>query len=209
MAEGQHSGRRKAMAEGSDRRKPRPLFPAPIWAALAAVLVLVTLWLVFFVPPGAPSQDFAGDVPGLDEDLFDRPGGTVDTAAQLQRLREMVPPELRERPNPVEPTEAVLARARSIFGSQCATCHGPNGDANVPVARTLNPPPVNFTHPAFADMEPGATFYIIQNGVATSGMPAFGRSLSEEEIWGLVHFLRMNFAQVPRRTEEVAPPIQP
>jgi len=188
---------------------PRPLLPAPVWAAIAGALALLALWLVLFMPQAAPRQDFAGDVPGLDEDLFDQPSGAVDTAAQLARLREMVPPDQRARPNPLEPTPEVLARARTIFGSQCAVCHGPNGDANVAVARTLNPPPVNFTHPAFADMEPGATFHIIKNGVATTGMPAFGASLSDEDIWGLVHFLRTNFVSVDHRTDTVVPPPTP
>src|SRR5690606_26502131 len=98
-------------------RGPRPLLPAPVWAAFTGVLVFVAAWLVFFVPPGAPSQDFAGDVPGLDEDLFDRPTGAPDTAAQLARLRELVPPDQRAMANPIEPTPQVLDRARSIFGS--------------------------------------------------------------------------------------------
>ncbi|HLT57864.1 MAG TPA: c-type cytochrome [Limnochordales bacterium] len=201
---------RDAKAHGDAQGRPpsRPLLPAPVWAALATALALITAWLVFFMPPGAPGQDFAGDVPGLDEDLFDGGTGAPDTAAQLARLREMVPPDERAMANPVEPTPQVLNRARSIFGSQCAVCHGPQGDANVPVARTLNPPPVDFTHPAFAEMEPGATYYIIRHGSPGTGMPAFGQAYSDEEIWALVHFLRLNFAAVERRTETV-PPARP
>lgn len=210
----------REMDQGTDKAKDkgqaihsgpavRPLLPAPVWAVLAAALAVITAWMVFFAPPGAPSQDFAGDVPGLDEDLFDRPSGAPDTAAQLARLREMVSPEQRAMANPVEPTPQALDRARSIFGSQCAVCHGPQGDANVPVARTLNPPPVNFTHPAFAEMEPGATFAIIKNGSPGTGMPGFGQSYSDEEIWALVHFLHLNFTAVPRRTEDVQPPMNP
>ncbi|HEY8417471.1 MAG TPA: cytochrome c [Limnochordales bacterium] len=194
---------------GNGRRPSRPLLPAPVWAAFAGVLVFVAAWLVFFVPAGAPSQDFAGDVPGLDEGLFDQPSGAPDTAAQLARLRELVPPDQRAMANPIEPTPQALDRARSIFGSQCSVCHGTAGDANVPVARTLNPPPVNFTHPAFAELEPGVTFYIIKHGSPGTGMAAFGRTYSDEEIWALVHFLRLNFAAVDRRTEDVQPPTTP
>ncbi|MBO8141256.1 MAG: c-type cytochrome [Firmicutes bacterium] len=189
------AGDRDEADRGENGHPPsRPLLPPAVWAVISGALVLIAAWLVFFWPGTAPERDFAGDVPGIDDDLLNGPEQRVDTAAQLARLRQTVPPDRLAAPNPLAPTPAVLERARTLYGTHCATCHGAQGDANVPVAQSLNPPPVNFTHPAFADMEPGAVFYIISNGSPGTGMAAFGQSLSEEDIWSLVHFLRENFA---------------
>jgi mono/diheme cytochrome c family protein len=37
-----------------------------------------------------------------------------------------------------------LAKAREIFNTRCATCHGPEGKGNGPGAITLNPKPRNY-----------------------------------------------------------------
>lgn len=163
---------------------------------LTYALILITVNVVFFWPPAAAERDFQGDVPGVREGLVDE-GGGYDTAAQLARIRDTVPPEHRERSNPLEATPDVIRQGRALYANSCSVCHGPEGDANVPMARSLNPPPVNFTHPAFADMEPGATYWVIANGVPGSGMPPFSSLYSEEEIWALVHFLRETFVSGP------------
>lgn len=40
---------------------------------------------------------------------------------------------------------------------------------------------------AWSDAE---MFWIIKNGIRLTGMPGFGRALSDEEIWPLVHYIR-------------------
>jgi Cytochrome C oxidase, cbb3-type, subunit III len=40
-------------------------------------------------------------------------------------------------------------------------------------------------------------FWIIKNGVRFSGMPGFGKSQTDKEIWDLVHYVRSLGAAVP------------
>lgn len=170
--------------------------PGALWTMITYTLILITVNIVFFWPPAVAERDFQGDVPGVREGLVDE-GDGYDTAGQLARIRQLVPAADRERPNPLEPSAEVIRQGRSLYANSCSVCHGPEGNADVPMARALNPPPVNFTHPAFADMEPGATFWVISNGIPGSGMPPFGSVYTEEEIWALVHFLRETFVAKP------------
>lgn len=91
--------------------------------------------------------------------------------------------------NPVADTPATASATRPLYQERCAVCHGPNGLGDGAAALTLNPRPVNLRlHvPQHAD---GEIFYWISEGVAGTAMPAWKGTLSEEERWRLVVYLR-------------------
>lgn len=89
---------------------------------------------------------------------------------------------------PNEASASDLTAAASNYASDCAFCHGLAGRP-VPVAATgmFPPPPQLFTK---VDDDPaGVTFWRIKNGIRLTGMPAFGPSLSDQQIWQLTFFL--------------------
>lgn len=77
----------------------------------------------------------------------------------------------------------------------CATCHGPGGDGQGPVGKTLDPPPRDFT---VGDFKFGGTdqdiFDIISNGALTKGgsplMAPWGAVIPENDRWAVVAFIR-------------------
>ncbi|MEQ8797713.1 MAG: cytochrome c [Salinisphaeraceae bacterium] len=83
--------------------------------------------------------------------------------------------------------ERVLQGARN-FMAMCSGCHTPPGKSKTPVSTGLNPPP-----PDLAEVIPHRTlaeaFWVIKNGVRMTGMPAFGPTHKDEELWALVAFL--------------------
>lgn len=83
--------------------------------------------------------------------------------------------------------ERVLQGARN-FMAMCSGCHTPPGKSKTPVSTGLNPPP-----PDLAEIIPHRTlaeaFWVIKNGVRMTGMPAFGPTHKDEELWALVAFL--------------------
>jgi mono/diheme cytochrome c family protein len=89
-----------------------------------------------------------------------------------------------------EPTVADdLARGAEVFAANCAACHGPDGgpDADSPLVQSLGVEPANFSDPLFNSREPASTWkMVITHGGAAMGfsemMPAFGESLSEQDI---------------------------
>jgi mono/diheme cytochrome c family protein len=79
----------------------------------------------------------------------------------------------------------------ALFEERCATCHGPQGLGDGPLAATLPGPPARLGDPAFLRTAvPGDLFQVISNGRVERGMPPFGSQSSEplsaDDRWRLV-----------------------
>ncbi len=84
-----------------------------------------------------------------------------------------------------------VAKGRAVYPQKCFFCQGEKGDGQGPAAGILNPKPRDFTREEFKyGSSAEAIFKTIANGVPGTPMAPFGRQLSEEEIWQLVHFLK-------------------
>lgn len=104
-----------------------------------------------------------------------------------------IPAEAKARANPVPASREVFAEARAHWADHCASCHSNDGSGDAPMGRNMYPPAPDMRLPATQHMTDGELFYIIQNGVRLTGMPAWGASGSahdEEDSWKLVHFIR-------------------
>jgi mono/diheme cytochrome c family protein len=89
--------------------------------------------------------------------------------------------------NPVKSTPASLAKARKMYGYDCAMCHGATGNGKGEVAADMNLK--DYTNPAaLHDLTDGQLFYIIQNGRGQMQGEA-GRQ-NDQEIWNMVILVR-------------------
>ncbi len=71
-----------------------------------------------------------------------------------------------------------------LYNENCSNCHGENGQGGGAGTRTLN------TRELF-DQKHDRPFYdAIKNGVPERAMPAYGDTMSEEEMWALVVHVR-------------------
>jgi len=93
---------------------------------------------------------------------------------------------------PVPSTEASLAEGRAHFADHCASCHANDGSGNAEMGRGLSPRAPDMRLPATQNLSDAQLFYIIENGVRFTGMPAWstGTPAGEEASWHLVHFIR-------------------
>ncbi len=92
--------------------------------------------------------------------------------------------------NPVAATPETLAAGLTHYRSMCVTCHGASGVDPSAIGEGLNPPAPDLTMPSVQGRTDGELFWLIQNGVRMTGMPAFGPSHDEKDLWTLVTFLR-------------------
>lgn len=120
-----------------------------------------------------------------------RPEPTAAEAWIARRLRSLaIPSSAKAVRNPVLPGARTLAAGRAHFADHCALCHGNDGRGQTRVGRSLYPRPPDMAAPATQQLTDGELFWIIENGVRLTGMPAWGRKGDEQASWQLVHFIR-------------------
>src|SRR5688572_16973980 len=90
------------------------------------------------------------------------------------RLRLIaIPRDARQVTSPVNPTAEVIAEAMSHYADHCAMCHANDGSGDTDFGRGLYPKPPDMRLRETQDLSDGELYYIIQNGIRFTGMPAF------------------------------------
>lgn len=103
---------------------------------------------------------------------------------------ETLPATYAGRENPLPDDEATVARGRALFVKTCAPCHGADANGKGPAAAGLVPPPANFHDGRLATMPDDRLFWRISTGKKGTAMPAFEGTLSEEDRWAILRYLR-------------------
>jgi mono/diheme cytochrome c family protein len=136
----------------------------------------------------------------LHDGLSSRANPTALEAMLARELRHLaIPAGARKQHNPVAKTPENLRDARLHFADHCAICHANEGSGETSIGRNLYPKPPDLRREQTQKMSDGEIFWIIENGVRFTGMPAFGGEHgSEEDSWKLVHFIR----HLPQLTAE-------
>jgi mono/diheme cytochrome c family protein len=74
------------------------------------------------------------------------------------------------------------------YDAMCVGCHLAPGLSETELSKGLYPAPPNLTRQTVTD--PAETFWIIKHGIKATGMPAWGKSMQDKYLWGLVAFLQ-------------------
>ncbi|MBW4047837.1 MAG: cytochrome c [Proteobacteria bacterium] len=78
----------------------------------------------------------------------------------------------------------------NIYVRSCMICHaGPGLKPSNFVREGLYPKPPKFSKTANLQLDPQKLFWVIKNGIRMTGMPAWGPSKTDNQIWALVAFL--------------------
>lgn len=84
------------------------------------------------------------------------------------------------------------------YRSMCAECHGAPGVAPEELAAGLNPPAPDLADAA-KDWSPAELYWITKNGVKMTGMPAWGPTHTDDELWAVVAFTKQLPGMTPER----------
>ena len=118
-----------------------------------------------------------------------------------------IPSNARVAQNPVLDSAEVQRDARLHFADHCAICHANDGGGQTLIGNGLYPKPPDLRLSRTQELSDGELFWIIENGVRFTGMPAFsstGNHANSEnhggaiDSWKLVHFIR----HLPRLTTD-------
>ncbi|MCE0850985.1 MULTISPECIES: c-type cytochrome [Pseudomonas] len=96
------------------------------------------------------------------------------------RARDIEVPDLKD--------EALIRTGAGNYNAMCIGCHLAPGVENTELSQALYPSPPDLTKSGIGG-DPAAAFWIIKHGIKASGMPAWGKSMGDEYIWGIVAFL--------------------
>lgn len=119
-------------------------------------------------------------------------------ARQLRHLA--IPIENRRLRNPLPLTQNLLKEARAHFADHCASCHANNGSGQTAIGKNVYPKSPDLRLPDTQNMSDGELFFIIQNGIRFTAMPAWGTGdpAKDSGSWQLVHLIR----HLPSLTDE-------
>jgi mono/diheme cytochrome c family protein len=101
----------------------------------------------------------------------------------------------REAPkdrNPVGLTDENLIAGIDLYTKHCVICHGAaesTGSAS-PIAKGEYPSPPQLSKEGVEDDPEGVSFWKIKHGIRWTGMPAWGETLSDQQVWMLALFLK-------------------
>lgn len=111
------------------------------------------------------------------------------------------PDEANAQNSPFPITADVELKGGKLYSLYCRTCHGENGLGDGAAGSGLDPKPANFHRKKVQSQSNGAIFYKLSTG--RGAMPAFKNSLSEEQRWQLVSYIR----KLPNIKGVVKPPV--
>ena len=98
--------------------------------------------------------------------------------------------------NPLFATAKNIERGKLLYQTEakpmaCKMCHGIRGNGNGRLARGLEPAPRNFTcEDTMKSLSDGQLFWIIKNGSKGTAMQAHKFTLSDKDIWQIIHYLK-------------------
>lgn len=141
----------------------------------------------FFIPPGTWRAEVIVRRRGLDDVRHTFAARITRTPDERLALR--VDADLEA---PISSSPASIAAGAALFQTHCAPCHGPEGHGNGVAAAGLERRPADFRlHVA---LHSDAELYAwVALGVEDTPMPAFRDTLSREELWHVVNYLRATF----------------
>lgn len=129
--------------------------------------------------------------------------GWLETWMAHTSLRATLKREAPKERNPVALTEPNLVEGVHLFARNCSVCHGSaQGDASAsPIAKGLYQKPPQLATEGVEDDPEGVSFWKIKHGIRLTGMPSFGYTLTDQQIWTIALFLK-HMDKLPPKVEQ-------
>lgn len=125
---------------------------------------------------------------GLVDPRADIPINRLEQRVAMPALDAAVARRTLELTRPADSTEETLLAGLKLYEDHCAVCHGDGAHPTAALTDALYPRAPQFAKDA-PDMSPTENLYITTHGIRLSGMPAWGRILSDEQLWQVTMFL--------------------
>ena len=126
----------------------------------------------------------------MDISSLDRPGRVENYLAIHAKHLLVARAAQQTLPAETENTADNIEDGHTSYGSLCAGCHGYDGRTPTKLGNSFYPKAPSLADSGAQSFTDPQLFVIIRGGIRLSGMPAFGNSQANEQLWNLVHYLR-------------------
>jgi cytochrome c553 len=93
--------------------------------------------------------------------------------------------------NPLPYNKGTWDDGKEAFSHYCVACHGTDGqNTGVPFLDHISPPIPSLASEEVQTYTDGQLKWILDNGIRPSGMPGSAGTLSDDELWSIIVFLR-------------------
>ncbi len=159
----------------------KALFRIIVFLVVVAAAGAVFVWFGFFnVSARVPHWDITVEAIGVVRDR-----------SIIVHSRDVKTPPM------ADPT--LVPKGMALYREACAHCHGGPGISADPFAQGLYPAPADLLSGSIQNEWKDAQLYwIVENGLKMTGMPAFGSNYEKEELAAIVAFVR----QIPKEAGE-------
>jgi mono/diheme cytochrome c family protein len=144
-----------------------------MWTIVALAVVLIGIALMRF------------NLTALHE-----PGPVETRLANLPKRFFIYRASLHEIPPHPHDTKASIERGGTHYGLDCGVCHADDGRAQRQPGQSMYPRASDLTSKQVQSYSDQELFWIIQNGIRFTGMPAFGDVETPDHVWDLVNYVR-------------------
>lgn len=142
---------------------------------LSVVVVEVALLLIV-VHSGMYNVACTAPEPSLLRGLF----SATSSHSIRKHARGMAVPSLTD--------DSAIKEGFDHYHEMCVGCHGAPGVERSEIGMGLYPQGPNLAQSA-KTLSPAELFWVVKNGIKSTGMPAFGPTHSDQKIWAVVAFL--------------------
>src|SRR5215813_3308013 len=125
------------------------------------------------------------------------PGPVETRLANLPKHFFIYRASLHGIPPRPQDTKASIERGGTHYGLDCSVCHADDGRAKRPPGKWMYRCATDLTSKRVQSYSDQELFWIIQNGIRLSGMPAFGKVESPDHIWDMVNYVRTLPSNLP------------
>ncbi len=116
--------------------------------------------------------------------------GRLEKWAAKTSLQATMRREAKGLKSHLQPTDENLTAGIALYRIHCQACHGGSDGAPSSIARGLTPEPPQLAKDGVEDDPEGVTYWKVAHGIRFTGMPAFGETLSGQEMWQIALFAK-------------------
>ena len=126
--------------------------------------------------------------------------GSIERWVANNALDAAIQHQAHQTDNPVPKTAANLIDGMKLYSMNCALCHGGLDRKRNVLGGAFYPPAPQILVQPLDDPE-WHIFFVIKHGVRWTAMPAWGKVMSDDDLWRVTAFVK-NINQLPPAVEQ-------